>query len=202
MKDKIKGFVAGATVMGMLIGSAAYAAGGGSQIEVFFKDLKYMFDGIQKTPSEGTGFIYNGTTYVPLRFVSEALDKKVEWDGENETIWVGQKLASFSYLTKVEYARADGRASNDAFYVDKIKSNSYTNYKDESIKIAGTKFENSMSVYLSPYASEKTGTLTYNLNGNYSQLTGKIGIDDAYKNSKASGKIRIIADGKEVVTVK
>ncbi|MGO4276406.1 stalk domain-containing protein, partial [Paenibacillus sp. TAF58] len=43
----------------------------------------------QKAPSDGKGFIYEGSTYVPLRFISEALGKKVEWDEENETIWIG-----------------------------------------------------------------------------------------------------------------
>ena len=33
-------------------------------------------------------FIQNGTTYVPLRGVSEALDCDVIWDGNNKTILI------------------------------------------------------------------------------------------------------------------
>ncbi|MGF7030540.1 foldase protein PrsA [Paenibacillus mucilaginosus] len=93
MNDKFKGLVLGLTLGTMLTGSAVYAAGS-SQIEVVFREIKYLFDGVEKQPTaeQGQGFIYNGTTYVPLRFISEALGEKVEWDGDNNRIWIGKKL--------------------------------------------------------------------------------------------------------------
>lgn len=87
MKDKVKGLIVGLTIGSLISGTAAFAAG--SQIEVAFRSLKYMFDGVEKAPDGSKGFIYEGSTYVPLRFVSEALGKKVEWDEANETIWIG-----------------------------------------------------------------------------------------------------------------
>ncbi|GGA01513.1 hypothetical protein GCM10008018_54740 [Paenibacillus marchantiophytorum] len=87
MKDKVKGLIVGLTIGSLISGTVAFAAS--SQIEVAFRSLKYMFDGVEKTPVDGKSFVYEGTTYVPLRFVSEALGKKVEWDEANETIWVG-----------------------------------------------------------------------------------------------------------------
>jgi foldase protein PrsA len=88
MKDKMKGLILGLTIGTMLSGTAAWAAG--TQIEVTYRNLKYMFDGIEQAPSEGKGFIYEGTTYVPARFISESLGKKVEWDETNDTIWIGE----------------------------------------------------------------------------------------------------------------
>ncbi|WP_028548600.1 peptidylprolyl isomerase [Paenibacillus sp. UNC451MF] len=92
MNDKLKGLVLGLSLGVMLTGSVAYASG--TQIEVYFQNIKYMFDGIVKTPTEeqGQGFIYNGTTYVPLRFVSEALGKEVQWDNDTQTAWIGKKV--------------------------------------------------------------------------------------------------------------
>jgi foldase protein PrsA len=87
MKDKMKGLIVGLTIGSLLSGTAAFAAS--SQIDVAFRSLKYMFDGVEKAPTDGKGFIYEGSTYVPLRFISETLGKKVEWDEENETIWIG-----------------------------------------------------------------------------------------------------------------
>ncbi|MDF2961853.1 MAG: PpiC-type peptidyl-prolyl cis-trans isomerase [Paenibacillus sp.] len=89
MKDKLKGLVLGLSIGVMMTGTIAYASG--TQIEVYFKNIKYMFDGQQKKPADES-FIYNGTTYVPLRFVSEALGKEVQWDGDSETVWVGRKV--------------------------------------------------------------------------------------------------------------
>lgn len=92
MKDKVKGLIVGITIGSLISGTAAIAAS--SQIEVAFRNLTYMFDGIEKAPADGKGFIYEGSTYVPIRFVSEALGKKVEWDEANETIWIGDNPTS------------------------------------------------------------------------------------------------------------
>lgn len=45
-------------------------------------------------PIEGSRFIYDGVTYVPLRFLSEALGNKVEWDDATSTIWMGDRTAA------------------------------------------------------------------------------------------------------------
>lgn len=87
MKDKVKGLIVGLTIGSVLSGTVAFAAG--TQIEVAFRNLTYMFDGVEKTPTAGKGFIYEGDTYVPLRFMSDALGKKVAWDDATSTIWVG-----------------------------------------------------------------------------------------------------------------
>jgi foldase protein PrsA len=91
MKEKIKGLVVGLSLGSLIAGSIAYASA--SQIDVVFKNLKYMFDGVEKKSAQGQGFIYNNKTYVPLRFVGEALGKEVKWDEKNQTIWIGSKTA-------------------------------------------------------------------------------------------------------------
>ncbi|WP_281887062.1 stalk domain-containing protein [Paenibacillus sp. YYML68] len=92
MNDKLKGLVLGLSLGAMLTGTAAFA--GGTQIEVYFRELKYMFDGVQKIPNaeQGAGFIYNGTTYVPLRFVSESIGKDISFDNDTGTIYVGKRI--------------------------------------------------------------------------------------------------------------
>lgn len=89
MKDKLKGLAAGLLIGTLFTGTAAFATNSTS-IEVFFRPLHYIFDGEAKAPSDGAGFIYNGSTYVPLRFVSEALGKEVNFDNDTGTIWIGK----------------------------------------------------------------------------------------------------------------
>lgn len=88
MNDKLKGLLLGALLGSAITGTAAYASG--VQIEVVFRPLTYLFDGVEKKPSEGSGFIYEGSTYVPLRFVSEALGKEVGWNEASSTITIDE----------------------------------------------------------------------------------------------------------------
>lgn len=55
-------------------------------------NLTYYVDNVKKVPPSGqSGFIYNGTTYVPLRFISEAIGEDVTWDGKTRSIYIGDK---------------------------------------------------------------------------------------------------------------
>lgn len=89
MRVSFKSFIAGFACCALLSATTAYAAVGSTRIEVFFKDIKYMIDGEQKQPApDKQGFVYKGTTYVPIRFVGESLGKEVLWDPDQETVWV------------------------------------------------------------------------------------------------------------------
>jgi foldase protein PrsA len=92
MKDKVKGLIIGLSIGSLVAGSAAYASA--TQIEVVFKNIKYMFNGVEKKSTAGQSLVYNNTTYVPLRFVGEALGQQVTWDEKNQTIWFGEKKAA------------------------------------------------------------------------------------------------------------
>lgn len=91
----MKKFIAGLLVGMMLMTGAVYATG--TKLEVSLQALKYYFDGVEKTPNSH-GFVYNGTTYVPLRFIAETLGKEVAWDGNNSAIYIGEKPESLNPL--------------------------------------------------------------------------------------------------------
>lgn len=58
-------------------------------------------------PDEGQGgFIYQGTTYVPIRFVSESLGQKVTWDGKSKSIYIGD-VPEFTPLKDVKPTSVD-----------------------------------------------------------------------------------------------
>ncbi|WP_286883867.1 BsuPI-related putative proteinase inhibitor [Aneurinibacillus sp. UBA3580] len=56
--------------------------------------------------------IYNGTTYVPIRFISEALGKEVGWEQESRTITITDKGKDQIWAGAIESTLAyDGKGS-------------------------------------------------------------------------------------------
>lgn len=64
-----------------------------------FNKLRFMVAGEDRSSSDGMynnqgsivpeSIVYKGTTYVPIRKVSEMLDMPVQWDGDTQTVWIG-----------------------------------------------------------------------------------------------------------------
>jgi len=73
-------------LLSMIFSGVAYAASSTS-IDVNFYNLKYFFNGTEKkAPENNKGFVYKGTTYVPLRFVADNLNQDVKWNSDTYTI--------------------------------------------------------------------------------------------------------------------
>ena len=99
-RDKTKGFVLGAltVILFSSIAGTVFAAGKLTTIQVVMGGIKLYVDGKLVIPTDATGrvvepFIYDGTTYLPLRALSNALtnnEKPVKWDGETNTIYIGK----------------------------------------------------------------------------------------------------------------
>jgi hypothetical protein len=77
-----------------------YATLGNKTITITYRNISIYINGVKKVPSNEP-FIYNSSTYVPLRFVSEALDKEVKWDGTNNRIDINDKSSSTGEWKKV-----------------------------------------------------------------------------------------------------
>lgn len=110
-KRSTTSFVAGFATAALLFGGAAMAADWYQQtISVTYLPLRYSIDGTERTPpADQKGFIYQGRTYVPLRFLGEALGKKVDYDADTTTIYVGRRPAALPALW--EQARGQGGAA-------------------------------------------------------------------------------------------
>jgi hypothetical protein len=58
-------------------------------VDLYYVSMHFTFDGKEYAPaSSQKGFIYEGSSYVPLRFVSYALNKAVDWDQTTYTVTV------------------------------------------------------------------------------------------------------------------
>jgi hypothetical protein len=74
----------------LIFSSAAQGFGGTKNIKAFFNNIKIFVDGKQQagTPEP---FIYDNTTYVPIRLVSTALGAKVYWDAKQNAVVISGK---------------------------------------------------------------------------------------------------------------
>ncbi|CAN7689284.1 copper amine oxidase N-terminal domain-containing protein [Paenibacillus sp. LjRoot153] len=82
-----------AVMMG--ISAQASAAQAPLDVDVYQVPMHFTFDGKEYAPPEGQqGFIYEGTTYVPIRFISYSLDKAVNWDPNTYTVTIAEPKAA------------------------------------------------------------------------------------------------------------
>jgi len=82
MKKMIFGFVLGAIIFSS---ATVYAGVTTNLLEVFYNVKDIKLNGSSKMPTQKP-FISEGTTYVPLRYVSEALGQQVLWDDQSQTV--------------------------------------------------------------------------------------------------------------------
>lgn len=92
----------------MLCGTAVAANNIITQkMEVNYMGIKLVVNGVEVTPTDAAGtavepFTSNGTTYLPVRAVANALGQAVEWDGETRTVYIGDVPGkATSWMTKL-----------------------------------------------------------------------------------------------------
>ena len=72
-----------------------FAQTGSQKIDAVYNDIKIVVDGKEVSTSTEP-FIYNGTTYLPVRAIGEALGKDVSWDAETNTVYIGSAQSNAS----------------------------------------------------------------------------------------------------------
>ena len=111
MKNELKGFICG-VILTTLVGCGVSAAGIWDNISVLRNDIKVVVNGNEVTADN---FLYQDTTYLPLRAVSEALNQTVIYDDITNTAYIGEK--NDDTLTKNKYTPSD--VQTWAFVVEK-----------------------------------------------------------------------------------
>lgn len=91
MKQSIKAIVACITAASVTYGVIAMARSSQETIQAEYQNIQLVVDGVIIDPKDANGnsvepFIYNGTTYLPVRAVGSAFDKDVMWEGTTSTV--------------------------------------------------------------------------------------------------------------------
>ena len=118
------------------------------QIEAYFNNTKIYVDGKLVKAKDGNGnavepLVYNGTTYLPVRAVGEALNSKVTWDGPKNSVYVGRvnasdvdvSLSNLDYLSeshRYQWGHLDWKAYTDnqitSWHAEDDRDNTGVNY--------------------------------------------------------------------------
>lgn len=127
-------------------------------------------------------FIYNGSTYVPLRVVSEALGREVSWDGANYQVIIADELVKsvthLGSLPPTDWDWSSGKAN-------------------QKVKLGGTDMSPALWVQSTRY---KPAHLSWALNGQHKTLEGIIGHPDRSRD-EGEATITFTVDGKPVATI-
>lgn len=86
MKKYLLGLLTGI----LLASSVSVFAASGRMIEVFDLVKHVVVDNVEQPFSKNNApFVYNGTTYVPLRFIADSLGEPITWNSDSGTIYIG-----------------------------------------------------------------------------------------------------------------
>lgn len=179
------------TILVMGLVTSAFAVSMANR-ELYYNDIKIRLNGKTLTPKDAAGnpvepFIIDGTTYLPVRAVGEALGLNVSWDGATNTVilgndpeykqpaaWLGE-METFTGSAKEEKIERDGQYSGDFV-------------------------ANNQETFDRYYRPDNASGTTYLLKGQYKTFTGTLYIPEAAKSMEGVNRILVYLDNKLVYT--
>lgn len=118
--------------------------------------VRIYIDDVELRPTDANGnpvevFIYNGTTYLPARAISESLGKPVQWDGKTQSVYIGRHtgMEPAVWLTNLDYFSGTKELTTATAQSDNLGVTHY-------------------------HCITKSFDRTYKLNGQYSRITGTL----------------------------
>ena len=140
MKKMLKGYVLGFLSAALIVSSIGYAANTTTLYNVLLEGVKIVVDGQKINPTDANGntvepIIYNGTTYLPVRAVANAIGKAVYWDGPNYTVYLGNMDGKLEYPTAM---LKDMTSISKSFNTSQDLVDNYDNQYGGALKIASS----------------------------------------------------------------
>lgn len=163
MKEKkaIRSYILGVLTTLLLFSLAIPALAATGWTITVTPNVNIYIDDVKLDPTDVNGksveaFIYNGTTYLPVRAVSEALGKPVQWDGKTRSVYVGRHSSDkpAAWLSQMDYFNKLGHWEFGGKTTDNL----------------GTAHLHSLDMCNG--GGDAGGFITYKLNGQYRRLTG------------------------------
>ena len=121
-----------------------------------YTGITLYYDGVEVTPKDAGGnrvepFLYKGTTYLPVRAVSDLLGVDIHWDGATQSVYLGDMPGKVTYLGS-----------------DLKPYDSWDYYAKPTFTMDGTTYRNGFTLW-------HGGRAVFNLNGQYNWLEFDLG---------------------------
>ena len=191
MKKILKGYLLGFLSTVILFGSITVFATTktATLYDVVVDGIRIVLDGKEFVCTDANGavvqpMIYNGTTYIPVRAVSSAFGKAVYWDGENQTVYLGNMDGKLEHPTLKLEDSENIAGWGSSLYEEKNIFDNYGNFYENCVC-----YKNSLS---KEFANDCCEVL---LNEKYSKFKATLFVPEG-SNWEGESSIRIIGDGK------
>lgn len=179
--DKIKGTVAGILIGTVVTAGGAIAKSSFETIQVEYDNIKVYKDNVLCELKDANGtviepFIYNGTTYMPVRGTANIAGMDVTWEGSTKSVYLWDNMVP------------DGTYLMEVCPPYEIGGYTYYSSEGESFEMAGEKYSNGVRMWSGSSA-------LFNLNSRYSTIECVVGHAG---DSSREQSVSFIVDGKTV----
>lgn len=182
-KDMLAGGLIVAAVAGLAV--PALAATGSRNVRVDYSDIKLVINGETVTPRDGDGnvvepFTIDGTTYLPVRAVGEAVGKTVQWEPKTNSVYLGKHTGEKPavWLQDLDY------------------------FTGKDLRVKATEKDNLGNVRQETVDASNGFTNTYLLNGQYSAISGTLFQRYDYRSHSRESELLIYGDGELLYSAK
>ncbi|MCD7778790.1 MAG: copper amine oxidase N-terminal domain-containing protein [Clostridiales bacterium] len=166
MKKELKGFICGVLAAALCSSILVYGESGYENIQVAYNNIKVYKDNVlcQLVDADGNTiepFIYNGTTYLPLRGAAAAADMDVTWDGDTKSVYLWDETEP-----TVSAASADTQYSGTGYTI--TLSDDWVQQSGESgydLSFANYTYPGSITVYVTNDGYDNMGFYLNHIGG-------------------------------------
>lgn len=178
--------------------STVFATVGSRTAELFYNNIKIMLNGKEVVPTDANGnsvepFVIEGTTYLPVRAVANALGMNVGWNDETKTVslekpgvFMGAVQVYDDEFVTIEFAGCRAPDEDDwleYYYIDfnvKNKTDIELKFQPGAISLDGISYQVSGSEDVAPQSTGKISFSTDKIlpTGGVSVTSGQIKVID------------------------
>ena len=190
MGKRLEQLSVGVLIGASLTGVTTFAISKTQKIEVLYDNIKVYKDNVLCELKDANGsviepFIYNGTTYMPVRGTANLADMQVTWDGNTKSVYLwDNQVPAGTYLMDV----------CPPYELRTFKS--YSSADGKSFKMGGTQYSDGI---VSPDSWDSDRVALFNLDSRYSSLECVLG---HVTNEEYAKSVSFIVDGKIVDTIR